>query len=132
MDPPPGPPDKPRVLVVEDNRAVADMFARVLRAWGYEPLVAYDGASALEAARAVRPPAILLDINLPDISGYEVARRIRREPGLDKVLLVTMSGDAPAAGAGVDLHLMKPFPPEALRQALTSVRPPHAASPRPS
>src|SRR5262249_20865946 len=110
MDPPPGPPDKPRVLVVEDDRAVADMFARVLRAWGYEPLVAYDGLSALEAARAVRPPAILLDIHLPDIGGQEVARRIRREPGLDKVLLVTMSGDGPAAGAGADLHLMKPLP----------------------
>jgi CheY-like chemotaxis protein len=123
MDPPPGPPDKPRVLVVDDNRAVADMFARVLRSWGYEPLVAYDGLSALEAARARRPDAILLDVHLPDINGHEVARRIRRLPGAEKVLVLTMSGDAPAAAAGVDLHLMKPFPPEDLQRVLTAVRP---------
>jgi CheY-like chemotaxis protein len=123
MDPPPGLSDKTRVLVAEDNRAVADMLARVLRAWGYEPLLAYGGLSALALAQARAPDVALVDLDLPDISGEEVARRLRRLPGLGRVLVVTMSGDESAGEAGSDWHLRKPFPLEALEQALASARP---------
>jgi DNA-binding response OmpR family regulator len=122
MDPPPGPSDQTRVLVAEDNRAVADMVARVLRAWGYEPLLAYGGRSALALARGRPPDVALVDLDLPDLSGEEVARRLRRQPGPGRVLVVTMSGDE-GGEAGADWHLRKPFPLEALEQALASARP---------
>jgi CheY-like chemotaxis protein len=106
------------VLVVDDNRDVADMVALFLRRWGYHPLVAYDGPSALEMALTGRHDAVLLDIGLPGMDGHEVARRIRWHPGLDRVLVVAMSGDATAGAEGIDLHLRKPFDPEDLRRLL--------------
>jgi two-component system CheB/CheR fusion protein len=107
----------PHVLVVEDNRAVADMIAALVKHWRWLPLVASDGPSALETVRTSKVDVIVLNLGLPGMDGYEVARRIRGQPGMDKVPIVTTSGDG-SPGAGCGPHLEKPFHPEALRQAL--------------
>ncbi|HJT76714.1 MAG TPA: response regulator [Gemmataceae bacterium] len=113
-----------RVLVVDDDRDTTDSLALLLWMWGFCPLVAYDGPTALAVAAAERPDVILLDIGLPGLDGYEVARRLRRQPWAVAVRLLALTGygqekdrqDADAAG--FDRHLVKPFDPEELRQLL--------------
>jgi CheY-like chemotaxis protein len=113
----------PHVLVVDDHRAVANLCARLLQAWGYQPVIAHDGPSALQTAQTQQPDAILLDIGSPGVGGPELVRRLRMQPGLEKVLLVTMSGDGTPGDAGVGPHLMKPFRPEALQLILARALP---------
>jgi CheY-like chemotaxis protein len=118
-----------RVLVVDDNRDAADTTALLLKLWGYQPQVAYTGAAALETAVTQQPGAILLDIGLPGLDGYEVARRIRQQPGMGNVLLVALTGYGQASDyqlsqeAGFDVHMVKPYDPEALRQVIARGRP---------
>ena len=113
-----------RVLVVDDNRDSAETMAVLLRLWGHEARSAEHGAAALEVAQEFRPEAVLLDIGLPQMDGYEVARRLRALPGLDGVLLIAMTGYGQdqdrrrARRAGFDHHLVKPVDPEALRRLL--------------
>src|SRR5262249_10179053 len=76
-----------RVLVVDDNVDAALIMAMVLGVAGHEVRLAHRGLDTLEAARGFQPDAVLLDIGLPDIDGFEVARRLRAEPGLGQVLL---------------------------------------------
>jgi CheY-like chemotaxis protein len=103
-----------RVLIVDDNQDGADSLLLLLQAYGVEPRVAYDGESALLAARAFRPDVVLLDIGMPGLDGYEVARRLRRQEGLHDALLVALTGYAGeedrrrSAEAGFDAHLTKP------------------------
>jgi CheY-like chemotaxis protein len=86
----------------------------------------YDGHSALETARSDPPDIVILDIGLPDIDGYEVARRLRGEPGLDQVPLIALTGYCHdearrrAREAGIDYHLVKPADPEALLSLLAA------------
>src|SRR5205814_2301822 len=83
---PAGPPEASRgrrLLLVDDNRDSLKSLAILLRAAGGEVELAFDGPSALEAARRVRPDVVLLDIGLPGMDGYEVARRLRAEPGME-------------------------------------------------
>ncbi len=114
----------PHVLVVDDNRDAADSLALLLEVWGYQPLVAYRGEAGLEVAATQSPDAILLDIALPGLDGHEVARRLRRLPGLEKVLLVAVTGYGrdedrlQAREAGFDHFFLKPFDPEELRELL--------------
>ncbi|HJT78286.1 MAG TPA: response regulator [Gemmataceae bacterium] len=118
-----------RVLVVDDNRDAADSLALLLPLWGHAVRVAYDGPAALEAVRAYRPEVVLLDLGLPGMTGYEVAGRLRREPGLEKVVLVAVSGYGQEAdrrrtrGAGFRDHLVKPVDPGDLRQLLAGLCP---------
>ena len=70
-----------RILVVDDNRSNAQSLELLLRALGQEVYTAFDGPAALELARKHRPDVVLLDIGLPLMDGYEVARRCRDEPG---------------------------------------------------
>ena len=111
-----------RILVVDDNVDSAETMAEILKLWGHEVQTAHDGPGALEAARAHRPDAVLLDLGLPIIDGYETARRLREE-GLGR-LLVAVTGFGAAedrrrtAEAGFDTHLTKPVSPEALRRVL--------------
>jgi CheY-like chemotaxis protein len=111
-----------RILVVDDNVDSAETMAEILKLWGHEVHTAHDGLGALEAARAQRPDAVLLDVGLPVMDGYETARRLRAE-GL-ALLLVAVTGFGAAedrrraAEAGFDTHLTKPVSPEALRRAL--------------
>jgi two-component system CheB/CheR fusion protein len=117
-----------RILLVEDNRDVADSLALLLRAKGHEIQTAYDGPEALEAARAFRPDAVLLDIGLPTLDGLQVARRLRQEPGLEGVLLVAISGygteedQRHSRESGCDAHLVKPVDPEVLLGVLAAGR----------
>ena len=122
------PPPKPqtvsrRVLVVDDNVDSAETMAEILKLWGHDVRTAHDGPGALEAARAYRPDAVLLDLGLPVMDGYETARQLRKE-GLAGKLLVAVTGFGGAEDrrkakeAGFDTHLTKPVSPEALREVL--------------
>jgi two-component system CheB/CheR fusion protein len=121
-----GPPTSPlRVLVLDDWKDSADSLARLVQLWGHEPLVAYDGPTALDLARTHSPDVALLDIGLRDgMDGYEVARRLRQLPGMDKALLMAVTGygreedGERCRDAGIDRHFVKPVDLEELRQVL--------------
>ena len=101
-----------RVLVVEDERTIADAVAARLRAEGFEVEVAHDGPAAVEAARRTLPDAIVLDVMLPGFDGLEVCRRIQAERGVP-VLMLTARGDETdlliGLAVGADDYLTKPF-----------------------
>jgi signal transduction histidine kinase/ActR/RegA family two-component response regulator/type II secretory pathway pseudopilin PulG len=110
-----------RVLVVDDNVDAAETLGELLRMKGYEVSLARDGMSAVDAVQQLAPRAVLLDIGLPDIDGYEAARRIRAKRELPRQpVLVAVTGwgqqaDREAAeAAGFDAHLTKPVDPDAL------------------
>lgn len=85
-------PRSPRVLVVDDNAAAAQTLAMLLSMNGYDVSVAEDGASALGKFTESRPDIILLDVGLPDMSGHEVARRIRQAPSQVAPIIVAVTG----------------------------------------
>ncbi|PCC73644.1 PAS domain S-box-containing protein [Nannocystis exedens] len=118
-----------RILVVDDNRDVAESLLLLLEAHGAAVRVAHAGADALAVAREFLPQVVLLDIGLPDMDGYEVARRLRHEPGLGRVLVIAVTGygqdDARRRSeeAGFDYHLVKPVTEETLDAALRQLAP---------
>ncbi|MGC4065520.1 MAG: PAS domain S-box protein [Polyangiaceae bacterium] len=103
-----------RVLIIEDNVDAGNSLRDVLALEGHDALVVFDGPSGIARAREYHPDIVLCDIGLPGMSGHEVASKLRREPGLDKVRLVALSGHASpedvarARAAGFDGHLAKP------------------------
>jgi PAS domain S-box-containing protein len=109
-----------RILVVEDNVDTAETLAMLLEVLGHEVHVAHDGPAALELARAKTPRVLLVDIGLPGMDGYEVARLARQDPRLRDAVLFALTGygrdeDRKAAlAAGFDGHLVKPVSVEAL------------------
>jgi PAS domain S-box-containing protein len=111
-----------RVLVVEDNPATAETLVMLLELLGHEVHVAHDGRAALELARATTPRVLLVDIGLPGMNGYEVARRAREDPQLRDAVLFALSGygrdedRAAALAAGFDGHLVKPVSAEVLEE----------------
>ncbi len=113
-----------RLLVVDDNRDVADSLGTLLRCLGAQVRVAYDGDSALELYDAFRPSAVLLDLGMPGMSGFEIAKRLRARVG-DAVTLIAVTGWGQeddrrrSREAGFDAHLVKPIDPEALQEELT-------------
>lgn len=118
-----------RILVVDDNVGTATILARLLKKLGeHEIRTAHDGAAALEAARIHQPELILLDIGLPRMNGYEVARRLRQQPEFRRTLLVALTGYGTeddrtrAQEAGFDRHLTKPPSMADLRQILADPR----------
>jgi signal transduction histidine kinase/ActR/RegA family two-component response regulator len=116
--------DKQRVLMVDDNQDAVDLLAAMLDFAGYETAKAYDGASAIASAQAWAPDVVILDIGLPDMSGYEVARRLREKAAFTETPLVALSGwgsaedKRKATAAGFDLHFTKPVDADALCAAL--------------
>jgi signal transduction histidine kinase/ActR/RegA family two-component response regulator len=116
-----------RVLVVDNNPEAADSLALLLTTWGYEIRVTYDGPSALEAAREWDPQVVLLDIGMPGMDGYEVARRLRAGPGAEALTLIAVTGyntdehRERSRAAGFHYHMVKPVPPEDLKALLTTV-----------
>jgi two-component system CheB/CheR fusion protein len=104
-----------RVLVVDDNGDSRDSVAELVRSWGHATRTASDGASALAATREFKPGVVLLDIGLPDIDGFELARRLRALPGSERAFIVAMTGygterDRRASrDAGIDEHMTKPI-----------------------
>jgi PAS domain S-box-containing protein len=119
--------DGSRVLIVDDNRDSAESLGALLRLLGNEVRLAHDGRSAVEAVRAYKPAAVLLDIGMPGMDGYEVARTLRGEPDLQEVLLVALTGWGQeddrrrSREAGFDHHLVKPVDMIALNALLASV-----------
>jgi PAS domain S-box-containing protein len=117
---------KRRILVVDDNVDVATSLAMLLRMSGQEVLVVHDGLSALTAAESHRPDVVVLDLGMPGMDGYDVARRLRRMPETQKVLLVALTGWGQdedrrrSAEAGFDHHLVKPVGFGVLEQVLGS------------
>ncbi len=113
-----------RVLVVDDLAASADTLTLLLEMEGFEVRVAGEGRAALAIAREFRPDAVLLDIGLPGMSGFEVAGHLREEPATREALLVALTGYGEAesrsrsAQAGFDVHLVKPADVEALLSLL--------------
>ncbi len=103
-----------RILVVDDNRDAAMSLAAWLKLISNETRIAYDGLAALETAAAFRPDVILLDIGLPKMNGYDVARRIREQPWGEKMVLVAVTGWGQAKDrqeskeAGFNNHMVKP------------------------
>ena len=116
-----------KILVVEDNPDVRDMMQKLLKLDGHEVSEAGDGITALARFEADRPDVALIDIGLPELNGYEVAKRIRKRHGREVVLLVALTGygqptDREAAvSAGYDEHLTKPLDMQILRQLLAEV-----------
>jgi DNA-binding response OmpR family regulator len=103
-----------RVLIGDDNRDGADTLATIMRLWGHEVRVAYDGPSALIVARLFRPQVALLDIEMPKLNGGEVAVILRRQTGLKGIMILAESASDPTDGRlarydGVfDAYLGKP------------------------
>ena len=117
-----------RCLVVEDNIDAAHMLEVALSLDGHQVQVAYDGMTAVETAQTFRPQAIVLDIGLPGMNGYDVARAIRLLPGLADVVIIGLTGYGQAADyeeslrAGFDAHLVKPTEIDTLLDALAAGR----------
>jgi len=117
-----------RVLVVDDNPDAADSLAMLLQALGNDVRVAYDGEEALDKALQFSPEIVLLDIGLPKMHGYDVARRIRDAQGRD-VMLVAVTGWGQeddrrrSREAGFDYHFTKPVDPEDLARLIGAAPP---------
>jgi DNA-binding response OmpR family regulator len=129
------PPDESvrRILVVDDNEDAADSLAMLLTVRGDEVRIAYDGAQAVEAEQAFHPEVVLLDIGLPKLSGYDVARRIRSVRG-EEVLIIAITGwgqeedRAQARDAGFDHHFTKPVDFDVLLDLIDRESPPPRAA----
>jgi CheY-like chemotaxis protein len=117
---------KRRVLVADDNEDSAETLSLLLQALGNEVRTVHDGRRAVEEAEAFRPDAVLLDIGMPGLDGYEVARLIRAAPWGRAVVLIALTGwgldeDVQRAReAGFDRHLLKPVDIAPLQEALAS------------
>jgi signal transduction histidine kinase/CheY-like chemotaxis protein len=117
-------PQRQRVLIVDDNVDAAESLKLLLGTEGRVIEVSHDGQSALERAGAMRPDVIFLDIGLPGLDGYEVARRLRGLPELAGTLIVAMTGYGQpddlkrSLDAGFDRHLVKPVDPDAIEHLL--------------
>ena len=103
------------ILAVDDNVDAVSAFALLLRQLGHEVEEAHDGVAALAIARRLRPTVVFLDLNMPRMSGYEVARALRADPAFARTLIVAVSGfgqpnDVEAArAAGFDHYIVKPY-----------------------
>jgi two-component system CheB/CheR fusion protein len=117
-----------RILVVDDNPDAAESIAMLLELDGHQVEVAYGALEALEKARRLQPEAMLLDLGLPQIDGYELARRLRADPVTREAVLIALSGYGQpehlvrSREAGFDHHLVKPAEPRTLSDLLNSLR----------
>ena len=124
-----------RVLVVEDNVDAAESLSALLRLWGHEVRMVHDGLEAIDAAREQQPEVVLLDIGLPGLDGYEVAKRLRQDPAMDGALLVAMTGYGQpedrrrSREAGIHHHFVKPVEPFVLRTLLSNLGAPVVSGP---
>ena len=115
-----------RILIVDDNRDAAETLGELLRALGATVSVAHSGSDALEKLRSFGPDSVLLDIGMPDMDGYEVARRIRATAEYSRILLIALTGwgqehdQRRSRSAGFDQHVVKPPDIDRLRELLTA------------
>ena len=116
-----------RILVVDDNVDTVLSFSMLLRASGHDVQTAHDGLKAVQAAIEYRPDIVLLDIGLPGLNGYEVAKQLRAHPDLKHVVLVALTGYGQdsdrqtSSAAGFTHHLVKPARFEELQKILATV-----------
>jgi two-component system CheB/CheR fusion protein len=116
-----------RVLVVDDNEDQVRSLVKLLKLFGHEVASAHDGPSAVETAAAFAPDLALVDIGLPQMNGYEVARRIRENPALQHVMLVAQTGWGQdeerrrSKEAGFDRHLVKPVDINTVQELLVAL-----------
>lgn len=116
-----------RVLIVDDNEDVARSLAMLLELWGHETQVAHEAQSALQAVQTHHPEVVLMDIGLPGMDGWQVARQLRQQQGDEKVVLVAITGHGEAEDrrrsreAGFNHHLVKPIDPDVLQQFLSNL-----------
>jgi CheY-like chemotaxis protein len=116
-----------RILVIDDNTDAADMLALLLKAAGHTTRVIYDSPEVLAAAIAFHPDVVFLDIGMPKLNGFDVARQLRQQPELRSTILVALTGwgseqdRGRSQQAGFDHHLTKPVLPEAIHQLLALV-----------
>lgn len=114
-----------RILVVEDDPESLQMMGALLSLWGYEPRLVSAGPAALEAVEEEMPDIVLLDLGLPGMDGFEVARRLRHRPGGRNVFIAAVTAyrgeehKRQAREAGFDRYLMKPVDIDTLRLLLT-------------
>jgi CheY-like chemotaxis protein len=120
--------EQPIVLIVEDDRDGRRLFAEWLGAAGYRVEQAHNGLQALERAFELLPDAILTDLNIPGIDGYELTRRLKHDPRTARVPILAVTGYGPftqdparADRAGCDAVLPKPCTPEDLEQTLSEL-----------
>lgn len=117
----------PRILVVDDDIALAEMIGIVLRTEGFEPHFCADGNTALECFRTAQPDLVLLDLMLPGLDGIEVCDRIRAESGIPIIMLTAKSDTADVVKgleSGADDYMVKPFnPKELVARIRTRLRP---------
>ncbi|MEP7381234.1 MAG: PAS domain S-box protein [Gemmatimonadota bacterium] len=117
-----------RLLVVDDNQDAADSLAILLGLQGHEVRVAFSGVAALEITKAYTPDVVFLDLGMPGIDGYEVARRLRHLPGLETVVLAALTGWGQkedrrrTSEAGFSHHLVKPPAPKAIEAVLADLK----------
>ncbi len=115
------------VLVVDDNRDAADSMCMLLRLWGYECRAAYDGQEGLQAACDHQPDCLLMDIAMPGLDGYALARKVRAQPALSKVKLVALTSYSDdrhvrrSEAAGFDFLLVKPTEPWEVKKLMDMI-----------
>lgn len=116
-----------RVLIVEDNMDVADTLEVLIQTWGHDTRVARDPLLGLAAADEYQPHVVLLDIGLPRMHGYDVAKRLRERPWAGNLTMIAVTGWGQEAdrlqsqGAGINHHLVKPLVPADLERILAGV-----------
>jgi CheY-like chemotaxis protein len=116
-----------RILIVDDNEDSAESLAILLKLSGHETHTAHDGLEGIEAAERLRPDAVLLDIGLPKLNGYEVCRRIREQPWGKDLVLVAVTGWGQeedrhrSREAGFSAHIVKPVDHDALVKLFASL-----------
>jgi two-component system cell cycle response regulator DivK len=112
-----------RILIVEDDESSLELAKRVVEDMGHAVLMASDGSQGLALARSERPDLLLLDLHMPGISGFDVARELRSDERLRAVPIIAISAGtsadrAEAMAAGCDDYVSKPYQPEDLRAAI--------------
>jgi CheY-like chemotaxis protein len=118
---------KCRILIVDDNRDATNSLAMLLQLIGHDIHTAHDGLEAVQAAATFQPDVVLLDIGLPKMDGYEVARHIRQRRWGKEMLLIAMTGwgqeedKRQAMEAGFNQHMTKPVDPAALAKLLATL-----------
>jgi len=112
------------ILIIEDNSDFREGLRLLLESWGHRVQEAANGAEGLEIVYQARPEVVFVDLGLPDVDGYAVARSVRSAPGGDAILLVAITGYGrtndrrQAKDAGFDAHLTKPVSPHELAEVL--------------
>ncbi len=116
--------NKMKVLVIDDDRSLADLIAFALRREGYEVSLAFDGEIALQQWRSQRPDIIVLDLNLPKVDGFTICRRIRAEEDTP-IIMLTVRDDEDDIVRGLELgaddYMLKPFSPRQLAARMQAV-----------